>query len=131
MNGGAIIVMRHCGSILALGAFAMYLAGAVRISGQATPSSYHEITMTATDLGFDPAEINVKQAEKVRLIITATDCGHEFKLNAFDVNQELKKGDPTIIEFTASKAGAFDFTSGMYCGKGHHKMKGKLVVSEP
>jgi cytochrome c oxidase subunit 2 len=124
-------MIRRCGSLLALGAIATCLAGAVRVPGQAAPSSYHEITVTATDLGFDPVAINVKKDEKVRLVITAADCDHEFKLNAFDVNQELKKGDPTIIEFTASKAGAFDFTCGVYCGKGHHKMKGKLVVAEP
>ena len=97
--------------------------------GQAA-SANHEFTITANDLGFDPAAINVKKGEKVRLVITATDCDHEFKLNALDVNQELKKGDPTIIEFTASKAGAFFFTCGVYCGKGHHKMRGKLVVEE-
>ena len=86
--------------------------------------------MTAKDSGFDPDMITVKKGEKVRLIITATDCEHEFKLDAFDINQVLKKGDPETIEFTASKAGKFAFKSSVYCGKGHGKMRGKLVVAE-
>jgi len=72
----------------------------------------------------------VKKGEKVRLIITATDCEHEFRLDAFDIIQVLKKGDPEIIEFTAHKAGTFDFRCSVYCGKGHGKMKGKLVVEQ-
>ena len=84
--------------------------------------------MTAKKYEFSPSVVNVKKGEKLRLVITATDCDHGFKLDAFGINQVLKKGDPAIIEFTADKAGAFDFTSGIFCGKGHHKMKGKLVV---
>ena len=117
-------------SILALGALAMCLAGAALAAGQATSSGYHEFTMTARDSGFDPSVITVKKGEKVRLIITATDCEHDFKLDAFDINQVLKKGDPETIEFTASKAGTFEFRCSVYCGKGHGKMKGKLVVEE-
>jgi cytochrome c oxidase subunit 2 len=125
-----MILHRQVASVLALGALAACLAGAVVAAGQATSSGYHEFTMTAKDEGFDPSVITVKKGEKVRLIITATDCEHEFKLDAFDINQVLKKGDPEIIEFTAGKAGKFEFKSSVYCGKGHGKMKGKLLVEE-
>ena len=32
----------------------------------------------------------------MRLIITATDRDHGIKIEGYDINQELKKGDPTI-----------------------------------
>ena len=118
------------GSILALAALVMCLASAVVAAGQAASSDYHEFTMTAKDSGFDPSVITVKKGEKVRLIITATDCEHEFRLDAFDIIQVLKKGDPEIIEFTANKAGTFEFKCSVYCGKGHGKMKGKLLVED-
>ena len=86
--------------------------------------------MTAKKFEFDPSVIRVKKGEKVRLIITATDHDHGFKLDTFDVNQVLKKGDPTTIEFTADKVGEFEFKCSVYCGMGHRKMKGKLVVEE-
>jgi cytochrome c oxidase subunit 2 len=126
-----MIMNQPCGSILVLGALVTCLAGAALSAGQATSSGYHEFTMTAKDTGFDPSVITVKKGQKVRLIITATDCNHDFKLDAFDINQLLKKGDPETIEFTADKAGTSEFKCSVYCGKGHRRMKGKLVVEEP
>ena len=125
-----MIIKRQCGSILALGALVMCLAGTAPAAGQATSSGYHEFTMTAKNDGFDPAVIAVKKGEKVRLLITAADCDHEFKLDAFDINQVLKKGSTETIEFTADKSGTFEFKCSVYCGHGHGKMKGKLVVEE-
>ena len=124
-------MQRRCGSVLALMAVVMCLAGAALAAGQATPSDVHEFTMTAKKYEFDPGVITVKKGEKVRLIITAADHDHGIKIEGYDINQELKKGDPTTIEFTADKAGTFEFKCSVYCGLGHGKMKGKLVVEEP
>jgi cytochrome c oxidase subunit 2 len=124
-----MVMRQRCGSILVLALLMTCLAGTV-LAGQATPSGYHEFTMTARNYEFDPGVITVKKGEKVRLIITATDCDHDFKLDAFDINQVLKKGDPETIEFTATKAGTFEFKCSVYCGKGHRSMKGKLVVEK-
>lgn len=88
----------------------------------------HEIKMTAKKYQFDPNVITVKQGEKVRLIITALDRKHGFKLDAFRINQVLEKGDPATIEFTADKSGTFEFHCSVVCGLGHHRMKGKLIV---
>jgi cytochrome c oxidase subunit 2 len=121
---------RRFGSILALGALATCLAGSILAAGQATTPGVHKFTITATNYEFDPGVITVKKGEKVRLLITATDRDHGIKIDAFDINQVLKKGDPTTIEFTADKAGTFEFKCSVYCGKGHRKMKGKLVVEE-
>jgi cytochrome c oxidase subunit 2 len=88
----------------------------------------HEIQMTAKRYEFDPNVITVKKGEHVRLIITALDRDHGFKLEDFGINQVLTKGDPTFIEFTADKTGTFVFKCSQFCGLGHRKMKGKLVV---
>ena len=122
---------RRSKMILVLGVLVTGLAGPARAAGPAAPGDFHEITMTARRFEFDPAVITVKKGEKVRLIITAIDHDHGFKLDAFDINQVLKQGDPTIIEFTANKAGTFAFKCSVYCGHGHGKMKGKLVVEGP
>ncbi len=121
---------RRCGFILAVGALMAIAAIKARPSGKAPSSDYHEFTLTAKDSGFEPNILTVKKGEKVRLIITATDCEHEFRLDTFDINQVLQKGNPEIIEFTASKVGTFEFKCSVYCGKRHGKMKGKLVVQE-
>jgi cytochrome c oxidase subunit II len=89
-----------------------------------------EIKMTAKKYEFDPNVITVKNGEHVELVITALDHDHGFKLEAFKIDEKLKKGTSTTIEFTADKVGAFPFECSHFCGVGHGKMKGKLVVTE-
>jgi cytochrome c oxidase subunit 2 len=106
-------------AFLAVSAFAQVPAAATDV---------HEIQMTAKKYEFDPNVITVKKGEHVKLIITALDHDHGFDLEAYGINQRLKKGEPTTIEFTADKAGTFEFKCSVFCGLGHRKMKGKLVV---
>ncbi len=97
---------------------------------QQTAPAVHEIQMTAKKYEYSPNPIRVKKGERVRLIITATDRDHGFKLEAFNIEQRLKKGVPTTVEFTADKAGTFPFKCSVHCGFGHGGMKGTLIVEE-
>ena len=90
----------------------------------------HEIQMTAKKYEFNPSTITVKKGERVRLIITALDKDHGIKIDAFEVNHILKKGTAATVEFTADKAGEFPFQCSKFCGFGHGKMKGKIIVEE-
>ena len=104
------------------------VAQAPAAAGAATEA--HEIQVTAKKYEFSPNPITVKKGEHVKLVITALDHDHGFKLEAFNINQKLQKGEATTIEFTADKAGTFPFQCSNFCGLGHGKMKGKLVVQE-
>ena len=87
-----------------------------------------EIRMTAKKYEYDPSTITVKQGEHVQLMITALDHDHGFKIDVFHIDQLLKKGEPTTIEFTADVAGTFPFQCSHFCGLGHKGMKGELIV---
>lgn len=87
-----------------------------------------EIQVTAKKYEFQPDVVNVKQGDHVKLVITARDHDHGFKLKAYNINRHLKKGVPTTIQFTADQAGTFPFECSVFCGLGHPHMKGKLVV---
>ncbi len=89
-----------------------------------------EIQVKAKKYQFNPNVITVKQGEQVKLVITATDRDHGFKCDAFGINQKLKKGAPATVEFTANKVGTFPFHCSDFCGMGHLKMKGKIVVEK-
>lgn len=102
-------------------------AGSVGSPAAATARTV-EIKMNARRYQYEPAEITVHQGDHVKLIITALDRDHGFKLGAFHIKQRLKKGVPTTIEFTADRAGTFPFRCSVICGRGHLHMKGKLVV---
>ena len=102
-------------------------------SPQEEPSSdlsVTEIQVAARKYKFTPNVITVKKGQLVRLIITAEDRDHGFRLKDFDIKQRLVKGAPTTIEFTPQEAGIFDFKCSVRCGLRHGKMKGKLVVEE-
>jgi len=90
----------------------------------------HEIQVTAKKYEFNPSVIKVKKGEHVKLVITAIDHEHGFKLEDFKIDQHLMKGVPTTVEFTADKVGEFKFHCSHFCGPGHPKMKGKLVVED-
>jgi len=87
-----------------------------------------EIRMTAKKYEYDPAVITVKEGEHVRLVVTAVDHDHGFKIDAFHIDQLLKKGESTTIEFTADTTGTFPFQCSHFCGLGHKGMKGELIV---
>ena len=90
----------------------------------------HEVAVTAKKYEFSPDPIRVTKGERVRLVVTALDHDHGFKLDAFGINQTIKKGIPATVEFTPDKTGTFPFRCSVFCGLGHGKMKGNLVVGE-
>jgi len=104
---------------------ALLSAGALGVLGQ---SESNEVKVTAKKYEFAPSAIHVKKGDHVKLVITATDKDHGFKLEAFQIDQLLKKGEATTVEFTADRAGTFPFECSHFCGLGHKKMKGELVV---
>jgi cytochrome c oxidase subunit 2 len=94
----------------------------------ASTAGVREIEVTAQKYDFDPEVISIKQNEHIRLVITAVDHDHGFKIDAFHIDQLLKKGERTTVEFTADTPGTFLFQCSHFCGLGHKGMKGKLVV---
>jgi cytochrome c oxidase subunit II len=107
---------------------ALLLIGLGAATASARQGAPDGIQVSARKYEFDPSVIKVKQGDHVKLVITATDRDHGFRLEGYDVEQRLVKGVPTTVEFTADKAGTFAFECSVVCGLGHRKMKGQLVV---
>lgn len=107
------------------------LLGGVLAGAAQTPASQRvvrEIHMTAKRFQFDPSVIVVHKGDRVKLIITAVDHDHGIALPAFGIKQKLKKGVAVTIVFDANKTGVFPFHCSVFCGLGHRRMKGQLVV---
>jgi cytochrome c oxidase subunit II len=90
----------------------------------------HEIQVTLRKYEFSPGTLRVRKGEQVKLVMTAADHDHGFKLDDFNINQKILKGTTVVVEFTADKAGTFQFRCSSVCGLGHRGMKGTLVVEE-
>jgi cytochrome c oxidase subunit II len=105
--------------------------GAQEAKPEGTPmGGVHEIQVTLRKYEFNPGSLRVKKGEKVRLVMVALDHDHGFRLDEFDVNQKIPKATTTVVEFTADKAGTFQFRCSSVCGLGHRNMKGTLVVED-
>jgi heme/copper-type cytochrome/quinol oxidase subunit 2 len=41
---------------------------------------------------------------------------------------KIKKGETATVEYMAGKAGTVEFKCCVFCGVGHRRMKGKIVI---
>ena len=93
-----------------------------------------EFNMTASQYIYEPAEIVVKEGDKIKINIESTDVSHSFTMNDFNdtdgnaINVFLPANEKKMVEFVADKKGEFIFGCDVYCGIGHSKMLGKIVV---
>jgi nitrous oxide reductase len=62
------------------------------------------------------------------LVITALDRAHGFKIDDFQIDRKLPKGEAVTIDFTADRSGTFPIQCSEFCGLGHKKMKGELII---
>ena len=105
--------------------------GEVKKIGNPAPAGapVKEIEVSAKKYEFTPAEIEVPLNTLLRLHLKATDKEHGFELKSVKEScVKFKPGAPVTVEFYADKAGEFEFNCCKFCGTGHGKMKGKIIV---
>jgi plastocyanin domain-containing protein len=88
------------------------------------PSGPQEIPIVV-DGGYAPASVAVHSGRPVRLLFDRRDkgsCTEEVVLPEFGIRRFLPTGNVTVVEFTPSRKGTFEFT----CGMG--MIRGKLIV---
>ena len=93
-----------------------------------TPGAVKSFTVNASNFSFDLKEMRVKKGDKVRVTLKNAEGFHDWKLDEFGVaTGRLQAGGSETVEFTADKAGTFEY----YCSVGSHRamgMKGNLIV---
>ena len=88
-----------------------------------------EILVVAKRFGFEPARVEVKEGERIRLVVSSEDGVHGLEIKKFRVNKKIPRGgDKVTIVFVASAPGEYPILCSEYCGEGHEEMKGALVV---
>src|SRR3989338_5973863 len=88
-----------------------------------------EFKMTAKQFAFEPEIIEANKGDKVRLIVTSVDVPHGLSIPEYGINERLNPGKTVTVEFTADKTGSFTAFCSVFCGAGHSKMRGKIVVT--
>ena len=102
-------------------------AGAVSSAPEAT----QRFEVTASRYAFDPARIEVRHGDVVELVLRSADTDHGLAIKAYAVKVAIPKGGETVgVSFVASRVGTFLIECSEYCGSGHKRMRGELVVKE-
>lgn len=84
--------------------------------------------MTVKQWEYEPSTIVVNEGDTVQLNITSLDVAHGFSLGVFGVNERIEPGSTVNIQFVADKKGTFTFSCNVFCGSGHGRLKGSLIV---
>ncbi|OGF67063.1 MAG: hypothetical protein A2Y62_12585 [Candidatus Fischerbacteria bacterium RBG_13_37_8] len=92
--------------------------------------SVREISITAEKYQFSPDVIELVKGETVDFTILSSDVNHGFCSKELNIYLEVPAGEEIKYRFTAEKTGTFEFYCCVYCGIGHMKMKGKIIVRD-
>ena len=77
---------------------------------------------------FIPAEVHVKRGRRVLFVINSLDTQHGVHVDAFGINEPVKKGQTAEVEFVSDRVGSFPMNCSIICGARHDDMVGKIVV---
>ena len=118
--------MTRPGPRAALAAAAFALAAAA-----AHAQAPRTIDVVASGFTFEPEVIEVVEGERVILRARSGDGkGHGIAIKEMKVKAALPKtGEVVPIEVTGGKPGTYTIACSVYCGRGHSRMKARLVVA--
>ena len=93
------------------------------------PPGTRSFDVVASRFKFEPEVLEVDQGDRVVLHMRSSDTAHGLAIKEFKVKKDLPDtGEVITVEFVAAKVGTFKVECSEYCGKGHSKMRGRLVV---
>lgn len=95
----------------------------------AAPPEPRKIEVVARKFAFEPSRIEVRVGEPVEITFRSADTKHGFACKELGLEKVFSKSEPAIVTFTPTKPGTYEFKCAKFCGLGHGKMKGEIVVS--
>jgi hypothetical protein len=88
------------------------------------------VKITARKFEFDPKKITLRKDVPVTLELTSLDRLHGFACPDLGIRADIYPGKPNTIKLVPTRAGTFPFHCDIFCGLGHEKMTGTIVVTE-
>lgn len=96
----------------------------------AAPPEPRKIEVIARKFAFEPSKVEVRVGEPVEITFRSADTKHGFACKELGLEKVIfSKSEPAIVTFTPEKPGTYQFKCAKFCGLGHGKMKGEIVVS--
>ena len=105
-------------------------AGAAAVNVDVTAMQFAFI-FRYPDSGIISGELHVPVGHPVALNMEAKDVIHAFWVPQFRLKQDVIPGQPTLLSFTATKAGRYPIICAELCGPYHGGMRSTVVVEDP
>jgi cytochrome c oxidase subunit 2 len=106
------------------------LSLAIALIAGAAIGETRKIEVLARKYAFEPSTIEVKAGEPVEITFRSADTKHGFVCKELGLEKVVfTKDQPATVAFTPGKAGTYHFKCARFCGLGHPKMKGQIVVT--
>ena len=85
--------------------------------------------VTAKRYEFLPDHIDVTEGDRVTLVVRSEDTAHGIGIKRLGIAEEIPRGGQAVtLTFTAPAPGSYEMKCSEYCGRGHDRMRGTLVV---
>ena len=109
---------------VAVGAFVLRDAGPWRAAS--AQEQVRTIAVSGRGYAFQPAAIEVRQDQLVRIVFTAEDAPYSFTIDEYRIAKRASPGTPVSFEFRADQAGRFVY----YCNlKSDERCRDMLTVA--
>ena len=119
---------RHGINRMRLPAFVLIVAAASP-AVPVEPPGTRTFDVVASRWKFEPEVLEVDEGDRVVLRVRSTDTAHGLAIKEFKVKRDVPDtGEVITVDFLAAKPGTYRVECSEYCGKGHSKMRGRLVV---
>lgn len=87
------------------------------------------INMASYQWSFSYCTITVYKGQEVTIFITSLDVPHGIAIEGYPTaSAMILPGQTTVLKFVASKSGEFTYFCTVFCGEGHPKHRGTLIV---
>ncbi|NOZ11863.1 MAG: cytochrome C oxidase subunit II [Gammaproteobacteria bacterium] len=74
--------------------------------------------------------LELENGKSYRLHLSSLDWQHGFSLQPANINLQVLPGYEMVVTITPNKAGEYSVVCNEYCGIGHHRMVGRIYVTE-
>lgn len=103
---------------------------ALQAARSAPARPVRRIELIASRFSFSMAEIRATKGEAITIALSSPDFPHGFAIPELGVRADAMPGRIVEVVVVADRPGRFQYLCDNFCGEGHDRMFGLLVVGE-
>ncbi len=91
--------------------------------------STRRVALVASRFAFSAPEVRAQRGETITFVLSSPDFMHGFSLPELSARIDIPPGKPVELTLRSLPAGRFVYLCDNFCGEGHDRMSGFLLVA--